>query len=294
MAAVKIGLRRWRPGTSHDARRRAAPPAGARLRRRGAGDRDPAARRRAAQRAPGPRARLAAWSSRGRSRSRTPAATPVSGGPGLLAIFDPNERHEVARDRGRAPAAGALALARRGPPRAALARLSSSSDAQVALEARVADRGRLEAAHLDPLARGEPGDRAQHRQAVIAGGVERAAAQAAAAADDEAVRRSPRSRRRAPRSPSTTVAIRSDSLWRSSSAPETTVSPSAKQPASATSGSSSIASGTSPPPTRVARSGPERATIVATGSPPGGRGLDHLDRRPHPGRGSRAGRSGPG
>ena len=48
-----------------------------------------------------------------------------------------------------------------------------------------------------------------------------------------------------PRSPSTTVAIRSDSLSRSSAAPRTIVSPSAKQPSSATSGSSSIASGTS-------------------------------------------------
>ena len=45
-----------------------------------------------------------------------PGGEAVAGGPGLLAIFDPNERHEVARDRGRAPAAGALALAGRGPP----------------------------------------------------------------------------------------------------------------------------------------------------------------------------------
>ena len=54
-----------------------------------------------------------------------------------------------------------------------------------------------------------------------------------------------------PRRPSTTVAIRSDSLRRSSCAPSTTVSPSAKQPSSATSGSSSIASGTSSAVTRV-------------------------------------------
>src|SRR3712207_8739804 len=46
--------------------------------------------------------------------------------------------------------------------------------------------------------------------------------------------RSPR-----PPSPSTTPAIRSDSFTRSSSAPRTTVSPSAKQPSKATSGSSS-------------------------------------------------------
>ena len=89
--------------------------------------------------------------------------------------------------------------------------------------------------------------------------------------------------RRARAGPSTTVAIRSDSLWRSSSAPETTVSPSAKQPASATSGSSSIASGTSPraDPGRLQRpgAGDDRRHRLAAG----GRGLDHLDRGPHPG-----------
>ena len=48
-----------------------------------------------------------------------------------------------------------------------------------------------------------------------------------------------------PRSPSTTVVMRSDSLRRSSSAPCTDVRPSANAPSSATIGSSSIASGTS-------------------------------------------------
>ena len=56
-----------------------------------------------------------------------------------------------------------------------------------------------------------------------------------------------------PRRPSTTVAIRSVSLSRSSCAPATTVSPSAKQPSSATSGSSSIASGTSSAVDRACR-----------------------------------------
>ena len=32
---------------------------------------------------------------RARSRSTTPAASRSRGGPGLLAVFDPNERHEV-------------------------------------------------------------------------------------------------------------------------------------------------------------------------------------------------------
>ena len=69
------------------------------------------------------------------------------------------------------------------------------------------------------------------------------AAQAAGARDDEAVVGGLDGRRRGRAGPSTTVAIRSDSLSRSSAAPRTTVSPSAKQPSSATSGSSSIASG---------------------------------------------------
>ena len=49
--------------------------------------------------------------------------------------------------------------------------------------------------------------------------------------------------------------MRSDSLRRSSAAPRTIVSPSAKQPSSATSGSSSIASGTSSASTTVPPSG---------------------------------------
>ena len=69
---------------------------------------------------------------------------------------------------------------------------------------------------------------------------------------------------------STTDAIRSDSLWRSSSAPLTTVSPSANAPARATSGSSSIASGTSPAATLVARSVEWRASTAPWGSPPDG------------------------
>ena len=84
-----------------------------------------------------------------------------------------------------------------------------------------------------------------------------------------------------PRSPSTTVAIRSDSLTRSSCAPRTTVSPSAKQPSSATSGSSSIASGTSSarPPCRA-------AAPAATS-----RSLDRLARREPSRLGARARRA---
>ena len=79
-----------------DARGRPSITRGARLRRRGTGDRAPAPRRRATQRAPGPRARLAAWSSPGAVEISEPGGETVTGGPGLLAVFDPNERHEVA------------------------------------------------------------------------------------------------------------------------------------------------------------------------------------------------------
>ena len=136
---------------------------------------------------------------------------------------------------------------------------------------------------LDALAGGEAGDGAEHRDPVVAVGVDRAAAQAAGA------RRStipssvastwPPSAVRA----AVTVAIRSDSLRRSSAASRIVVVPSAKQAASATSGSSSIASGTSAPPTSVAaqrrRRGPAgRRSARRPRSPPR---LD-LDLGPHP------------
>ncbi len=79
-------------------------------------------------------------------------------------------------------------------------------------------------------------------------------------------RRSPRSRRRAPRRPSTTSAMRSDSFTRSSWAPCTIVSPSAKQPSSATRGSSSIASGTSSASTTVPSSAPWATSRSLMGS----------------------------
>ena len=60
--------------------------------------------------------------------------------------------------------------------------------------------------------------------------VDRAAAQAAGARARRSRPRSPRSSPPRPRRPSTTAVMRSDSLTRSSAAPRTTVSPSAKQP----------------------------------------------------------------
>ena len=68
-------------------------------------------------------------------------------------------------------------------------------------------------------------------------------------------------------SPATTVAIRSDSLCRSSPAPRTSVLPSAKAPSSPTSGSSSIRSGTSAPSTTVPTSRACDTVRSATGSP---------------------------
>src|SRR5690348_4211151 len=60
---------------------------------------------------------------------------------------------------------------------------------EVVLETGVADRRRLHPAHLDALARGEPGNGAEHGDAVIAMGVDGAATQAAAALDHHAVGR---------------------------------------------------------------------------------------------------------
>ena len=131
---------------------------------------------------------------------------------------------------------------------------------EVGLEAGVADRGGVHADDLDALARGEAGDGAEHRDAVVAVGVDRAAAQAAGALDHHPVRgRLDLAAERAA-GPSVTVSIRSDSLRRSSAASRIVVVPSAKQAARATSGSSSIASGISAPPTSVAAQRAERTT----------------------------------
>ena len=48
----------------------------------------------------------------------------VTGGPGLLAIFDPGERHEVRATTDAPPAARARPVAGRGPPRRPRRRLS--------------------------------------------------------------------------------------------------------------------------------------------------------------------------
>ena len=155
---------------------------------------------------------------------------------------------------------------------------------EVVGEPRIGDVGGLHAHDLHALAGGEAGDRAQQREAVIAVGLHPPAAQPARAAHHEAVVKASMSAPR-PRRPSTTVAMRSDSLTRSSPAPRTTVSPSAKQPSRATSGSSSIASGTSSASTVVPSIGPEETSRSQTGSSaanaPGGLEIADHD-RPHP------------
>ena len=104
-------------------------------------------------------------------------------------------------------------------------RVSGRQRGEVGLKARVADGGGLDALDLDPLARGQTGDRAEHRDPVIAVGVDRAAAQAAAALDRDPVRaRLDLSAERAA-APSLTAAIRSDSLRRSSAASRILVVP---------------------------------------------------------------------
>ncbi len=142
---------------------------------------------------------------------------------------------------------------------------SARQPSEILHEPRVGDRGDLHPAHLHPLARGEAGDRAEHRQAVVAVGVEHASAQGPAPVTAKPSSVASISAPR-PRRPSTTVAIRSDSFRRSSCAPRTTVSPSAKHPSSATSGSSSIASGTSSGLTKVPSSPPAATSRSLTGS----------------------------
>src|SRR5690606_3684774 len=73
----------------------------------------------------------------------------------------------------------------------------------------------------------------------------------------------PRARR-----PSAMLAIRSDSLTRSSAAPLTRVRPRAQAAATKIAGNSSIASGTSDSGTSMPRSSAERTRRSATGSPP--------------------------
>ena len=77
----------------------------------------------------------------GRVRIGIPGGDDTEGGPGLLAVFDPAERHEVGGDRGRPALARARALARRRAPQRRL----GDESGQVGLEARVADPGGLEA-----------------------------------------------------------------------------------------------------------------------------------------------------
>src|SRR3954447_15329024 len=74
-----------------------------------------------------------------------------------------------------------------GPSMAITMALRLDELAQVGLEAGVGDGRRLHPHDLDAAARGQPGDRAEHRQPVVAVGRERAALQPARPAHGEAV-----------------------------------------------------------------------------------------------------------
>ena len=122
---------------------------------------------------------------------------------------------------------------------------------------------------LHPLPRGEARHRAQHREAVVALGVDRAALQAARCRHGEAVVRGldlGAEPAQAVDDGGDAVGLLEAQLVRR---PRTTVSPSAKQPSRATSGSSSIASGTS---SRLDLGGDERGGATSrspTGSSAG-------------------------
>ena len=86
------------------------------------------------------------------------------------------------------------------------------SRGEVGREARIGDRGRLHPDDLDALAAGEPGHRAEHRQPVVAVRIAARRRAARRCRARRSRRRWPRCRRRGRAGPSTTVAMRSDSL----------------------------------------------------------------------------------
>src|SRR5215208_2496652 len=183
-AAGPIGRKNAELG--HFDTRRAAPQSGgARLRAGGSGDRHPPAGGRAAPGASGARARLAGCRDRG-DRNRgfgRPVDVRRARPPGCIR----SQRAPRGPRHGRRPAPPlALPLAGPGPPQPALA-ATSQERVQVRLEARVADRRRVHALDLDALARGQPRDSAQHREAVVPVGLQASAAWRAGPVDGEAV-----------------------------------------------------------------------------------------------------------
>ena len=151
---------------------------------------------------------------------------------------------------------------------------------EVPLEPRIADRDGADPLDLDAVARGQPGDRAEHREPVIAARVEPAAAQPAGAADRESVLSASIS---AP-SPQPLDHGRDPVrlLVAQLLGPVTTVLPSAKQPSRPP--AAARRSPAAPPRRRPAsrRSGPWRATIGPGGSPPPAAVLLDLDAGAHP------------
>ena len=143
------------------------------------------------------------------------------------------------------------------------------------------DRRGLHPDDLDALAAGEPRDRAEHREPVVAVRVDRPAAQAAGAAHREPVggrldvgaeaRAARRRRSRCGRTPSAAAPAR----------PRRPSRPRRSSPSSATSGSSSIASGTSSGVTRVPTSGPWATSSSHSGSASGAASLAPLELADH-------------
>ena len=160
--------------------------------------------------------------------------------------------------RGAAPPCSCPAPA--GPSIATIIVLSATEDEELE-EAGEADVDRLRALEPHALARGDARDRAEHRDAVVAGRVDRAAARAGSERRGSKKPSGARldAARRSPRSAATVVSMRSDSFARSSSAPRIRVSPCAIDASSATSGSSSTSRGTSAAATTFV------ATSVAAG-----------------------------
>lgn len=127
----------------------------------------------------------------------------------------------------------------------------------VLLETGIAGRSGVPTLHSDRATCPQGGDRAGHRYAMVAVGVDGAAAKSRTrgANNCEPVGRGLRPHTDAFNS-STVVATRSVSLTRSSAASENLVLPSAKAAATDSTGTSSIRDGTSGPPTSVAINGP--------------------------------------
>ena len=230
---------------------------------------------------------------------RPPPPTLASSPPPPTTAEQPrtsSDEQEHAHDKRRAAAGGgtcAAAAPTRAAPRslgpgghlvsfARADRTLRGDGFQVVREARIGDGRGLEALHLDALARGEPGDRAEHRERWSP-----AASRCPPASPPAPSTTKPSGaasiRAPSPRRPSTTVVIRSDSLRRSSSAPCTTVRPlgeRAQQRHQRQLVDRRAGPRRAPPRCRAAR--PRARRCPPTGSPPAAVRSVHLDVPAHP------------